>query len=195
MGKMEKIKSPKAEAAPKRNVQKARRMEAMAKASTVTFTLEPAVQRFMDAQAKAADMNMTHYMQMLVENHVIESAAKTDPLAIRLAAKRYVINHAVKLAGEMDAAGKFDDHFILHVVQQAATSPEFTAQYALALGGKAAEGTRAAERARVSLNQQIGRVIKKAAGARSKRNEGGKIARATAQDAIIATYTLLEKPS
>ncbi|KIN60446.1 hypothetical protein Z945_1418 [Sulfitobacter noctilucae] len=195
MGKIEKIKAPESEAATKRMARKARRMEAIAKASTVTFTLEPAVQRFMSAQAKAADMNMTHYMQMLVETHVIATADQNDPLAVRLAAKRFVINHAVTLAGEMDAAGKFEEDFILKVVQEAQTSAEFTEQYALALGGKEAEGTRAAKRAAVSLNQQIGRVIKKAAGARSKRNERGRIARATVQDAIISTYTLLEKPS
>jgi hypothetical protein len=176
-----------------RAVQRAKRLEKIAKASTVTFTLEPAVRRFMDAQAKAAGMNLTHYMQMLVETHVVTEAPAHDPLTQRLAAKRFVINHAVALAVKMDAEGKFDDHFILNIVQQASEDKEFSTNYALALGGEGALGTRPAERARISLNQQIGRLIKKAVGARSKRNERGKIARAQVQGALVSTYTLLEK--
>lgn len=172
---------------------RARRLAKIAKASTVTFTLELPVRRFMDAQAKAAGMNLTHYMQKLVETHVIDAAAPDDPLAGRLAAKRAVIDHAVQLAAKLDAEGKFDAHFILTVVQAAEQDPEFAAQYARALGGEGAQGTWAADRARVSLNQQIGRVIKKATGARSKRSEAGKIERAQVQGSIIATYTLLEK--
>tara|TARA_R110000787_G_scaffold31798_2_gene84257 strand:+ start:1681 stop:1923 length:243 start_codon:yes stop_codon:yes gene_type:complete len=78
-------------------------------------------------------------------------------------------------------------------MKEAAEDPDFAAQYALGIGGKEAEGTRAAARARVSLNQQMGRLIKKAVGARSKRTEKGKIARAQVQGALITTYTLLEK--
>ncbi|NNK15324.1 MAG: hypothetical protein HKP51_00300 [Sulfitobacter sp.] len=193
MGKMDKIKA--ATKTEDAKVVRARRMEAMAKASTVTFTLEPAVHRFMEAQAKAAEMNLTHYMQKLVETHVIDAAPKNDPLAMRLAGKRHVINHALKTATQLDAAGKFDEHFILTVIKEAEKDGEFAKQYAAALGGKDAEGTKAGERQRVSLNQQVGRVIKKAVGARSKRNENGKIARAQVTGSIISTYTLLEKPS
>ncbi len=180
-------------AASERAERRERRLEKIAKASTVTFTLELPVRKFMDAQAKAAGMNMTHFMQMLVETHVIDTAEAGDPLALRLAAKRHVIARAVALATEMDAAGKFDENFILNVVKQAEKEDGFAAQYTLALGGEEAAGTRAGDRARVSMNQQIGRVIKKAVGARSKRTEKGKIARAQVQDAIISTYTLLEK--
>ncbi len=192
MGKMEKIKAPKP---AEREAIKARRMEKLAKASTVTFTVEPAVRRFLDAQAKATGLNLTHYMQKLVESHVIDAAPADDPLALRLAGKRHVIDQAVALATTLDKAGKFDDHFILTVVQEAEKDPDFVAQYAAAIGGKEAKGTRAAARARVSLNQQIGRVIKKSIGARSKRNEAGKIVRAQVQNAMIVTYTLLEKAS
>lgn len=178
-----------------RATRRAKRLEKLAKASTVTFTMEPAVRHFMDAQAKAAGMNLTHYMQQLVETHVIQSAPSDDALALRLAAKRKVISDVVARAKAMDAAGKFEDHFILNVVQDIAKDTDFAAQYALASTGGAQAGSRAATRARVSLNQQIGRVIKKAVGARSKRNEGGKIARAQVQDALISTYTLLDKPA
>lgn len=193
MGKIEKMKNPKPAEDPK--VIRARRMDAMAKASTVTFTLEPAVHRFMEAQAKAADMNLTHYMQKLVETHVIDAAAPNDPLALRLAGKRRVINHALETATRLDEAGKFDEHFILTVIKEASKDATFAEQYQQALGGADAAGSRAAERQRVSLNQQVGRVIKKAAGARSKRNESGKIARAQVSGEIISTYTLLEKPA
>ena len=202
MGKVENISAGK----PSKNVKGApsstaatraerreRRMEKISKASTVTFTLELPVRKFMDAQAKAAGMNMTHYMQMLVEPHVIDTAPADDALALRLAAKRHVIARVVALATDMDAAGKFDDDFILKVINEAQEEDGFVEQYDLALGGPETAGTRAGDRARTSMNQQIGRVIKKAVGVRSKRTEKGKIARAQVQDAMISTYTLLEK--
>jgi hypothetical protein len=174
---------------------RARRLEKIEKASTVTFTLELPVRRFMDAQAKAAGMNMTHYMQKLVETHVIEAGAADAPLARRLAAKRQVIDHAVALAIRLDEAGRFDENFIRTVVDEAGKDADFTAQYEAALGGGANEGGARLKRARVSLNQQIGRVIKKSVGARSKRNAQGQIARGQAPDAFVASYTLLEKPA
>ncbi|MBM1815379.1 hypothetical protein [Pseudosulfitobacter pseudonitzschiae] len=207
MGKVEKItRNAKAKvvaadntetAAPAadRVARRAKRLEKLAKASTVTFTVEPSVRQFMDAQAKAAGMNLTHYMQQMVETHVIQSAPADDALGQRLAAKRKVISDVVARAKKMDEAGQFDDHFILKVVQDIAKDDDFAAQYELASTGGAQAGSRAASRARVSLNQQIGRVIKKAVGARSKRTEGGKIARAQVQDAMISTYTLLDKPA
>lgn len=186
------IKAPKAGKVAKTAVGRARRLEKIEKASTVTFMLELPVRKFMDAQAKAAGMNMTHYMQKLVETHVIATAPKDDVLALRLAAKRHVIDQTVALAKKLDEAGKFDENFILTVVKEAQKDAEFKAQYELALGDVDAEGK--AGRARVSLNQQIGRMIKKSVGARAKRNEKGRVARAQVQDAVIATYTLLEKP-
>ena len=174
---------------------RARRLEKIEKASTVTFTLELPVRKFMDAQAKAAGMNMTHYMQKLVETHVIEAAAADEPLARRLAAKRQVIDQAVALAAKLDAAGKFDENFILTVVNEAGKDAAFKAQYEVALGDQSEGNEAIVKRARVSLNQQIGRVIKKSVGARSKRNEQGQIARAQAADTFVATYTLLEKPT
>lgn len=185
-------KAPKAGKAAAKARSGARTLEKIEKASTVTFMLELPVRKFMDAQAKAAGMNMTHYMQKLVETHVIATAPKDDVLALRLAAKRHVIDHTVALATKLDAAGKFDEHFILTVVTEAQKDAEFKSQYELALGEVEAEGK--AKRARVSLNQQIGRMIKKSVGAKGKRNEEGRIMRAQVQDAVIATYTLLEKP-
>jgi hypothetical protein len=174
---------------------RARRLEKIEKASTVTFTLELPVRKFMDAQAKAAGMNMTHYMQKLVETHVIEAGAADEPLAVRLAAKRKVLDQVVALAAKLDADGKFDENFILTVVSEAGKKADFKKQYELALGVEASEGEAKVKRARVSLNQQIGRMIKKSVGARSKRNPQGQIARGQASDTFVATYTLLEKPA
>lgn len=174
---------------------RARRLEKIEKASTVTFTLELPVRKFMEAQAKAAGMNMTHYMQKLVETHVIEAAPADEPLARRLAAKRDVIGQVVALSTKLDADGKFDENFILTVVGEAGKDAGFTSQYELALGVDGKENPAKVKRARVSLNQQIGRMIKKSVGARSKRNEHGKISRGQATDTFVATYTLLEKPA
>jgi hypothetical protein len=203
MAKIEKIakdksgkmaKADKAAAAEKKVSGRARKLEKIEKASTVTFTLELPVRKFMDAQAKAAGMNMTHYMQKLVETHVIETGGADEPLSLRLAAKRQVIDRVVALATKLDADGKFDEHFILAVVNEAGKDTDFKAQYEAALGVEASEGDVKVKRARVSLNQQIGRMIKKSVGARSKRNAQGQIARGQASDAFVATYTMLEKP-
>lgn len=197
MTKIEKIaetkaaKTPKVGKAVKTTDARARRLEKMEKASTVTFMLEKPVRKFMDAQAKAAGMNMTHYMQKLVETHVIATAPKDDVMALRLAAKRYVFDHIVALAKKLDDAGKFDENFILTVVKEAQKDTEFKAQYEIALGEVDADGK--SSRAQVSLNQQIGRMIKKSVGAKGKRNEQGRVVRAQVQDAVIASYTLLEK--
>jgi len=172
---------------------RARRLEKIEKASTVTFTLELPVRKFMEAQAKAAGMNMTHYMQKLVETHVIEAAPTDEPLALRLAAKREVLGQVVALSTKLNADGKFDENFILTVVSEAGKDAAFKAQYDLALGVEAGESDVKVKRARVSLNQQIGRMIKKSVGARSKRNAQGKIGRGQAADTFVATYTLLEK--
>lgn len=197
MPQIEKIKddkTTKAAKAEKKANGRARKLEKIEKASTVTFTLELPVRKFMDAQAKAAGMNMTHYMQKLVETHVIETGGADEPLALRLAAKRQVIDHVVALATKLDKAGKFDENFILTVVSEAGKDVKFKEQYEAALGVETSDGEAKVKRARVSLNQQIGRVIKKSIGARSKRNPQGQIARGQATDAFVATYTLLEKP-
>lgn len=170
------------------------KLKRLAKASTVTFALEPSVRRFVEEQAQFAGMDLGHFMQKLVENHVLATAATDDPLAHRLTAKRAVIETAVTQAQKLDAEGKFDEHFILTVVKKAEQDPAFIANYNVAVGGLPA-ADKAAQRARVSLNQQLGRLIKKAAGAKSKRTEAGPIARAQVQDALISTYTLLVKPS
>ncbi|MEH6648128.1 hypothetical protein [Sulfitobacter sp.] len=189
------VKSVKATKAATKVSGRARRLEKIEKASTVTFTLELPVRKFMDAQAKAAGMNMTHYMQKLVETHVIEAGAADEPLAVRLAAKRKVLDQVVALATKLNAADKFDENFILTVVSEAGKDADFKKQYELALGVEASEGEAKVKRARVSLNQQIGRMIKKSVGARSKRNPQGQIARGQAIDTFVATYTLLEKPA
>lgn len=201
MTKIEKIttdkatKATKAAKTDKKVGGRARKLGKLAKASTVTFTLELPVRKFMDAQAKAAGLNMTHYMQKLVEAHVIEAGGKDEPLSLRLAAKRQVFDRVVALATKLDAAGKFDENFILTVVSEAGKDAEFKSQYEIALGLEADAGEAAVKRARVSLNQQIGRMIKRSVGARSKRNPQGQIARGQATDTFVATYTLLEKPA
>ena len=64
MGKVEKITKGKAVAAAAtgdaadRGARRAKRLEKLAKASTVTFTMEIAVRRFMDAQAKALPLHL-----------------------------------------------------------------------------------------------------------------------------------------
>jgi len=168
-------------------------LKRLAKATNVTFTLEPAVRRHIEGQAKAAGMDLTHFMQKLVETHILSTVPADDPLAMRLQAKRDVIDLIVARARAMDAAGQFDEHFILNVVTEAAKDPGFVQRYQMATTGEGLPD-RVAQRARVSLNQQMGRLAKSAVRAKSKRNDSGKIMRAQTSDGLIATYTLLTKP-
>ena len=185
-------KAAKKGAAAPRIGKRAQKLKRLAKAANVTFALDPSVRSFIEAQAKEAGMDMTHFMQKMVEKHILATAPKGDELAKRLEAKRAVIDHTVEMAQALDKAGKFDDHFILTVVKEAATDKDFVAQYKVAINGEGMT-EKAAERARVSLNQQMGRLVKTAVGAKSKRNEGGKIMRAQVTDTLISTYTLLTK--
>ncbi|HBS50123.1 MAG TPA: hypothetical protein DEA05_08560 [Rhodobacteraceae bacterium] len=194
MKTLEKPTAPDAEAKKARAAQRKARLQKQEEANRVTFALQGDVRRHIAAQAKAEGMDMGHFMQKLVENHVLATAPADDPLARRIAARRAVIDAAVTRAKELDAAGKFEPHFILSVMKSLAAEPEFRDTYAVAVGDTGEQPKRAA-RERVALNQQLGRLVKRAAGARSARDEKGKIQRAQVQDEMISSYTLLAKPA
>jgi len=178
-----------------RPVRGARRLEKrnrMAEANKVTFILETEVRSFMATQAKAAGMDIAPYLQKVIESHVMANAADGDPLGERLKAKRAVLDYAVDLARKTDAEGGFDEHFIGNVMKKAAQDEVFRKLYDQAVGEETENPKRSA-RNRVPLNQQLGRLIKRAAGAKSKRDETGKILRAQVQGEILTTYTLLDK--
>ncbi|GAA6199109.1 hypothetical protein [Aquicoccus sp. SU-CL01552] len=175
----------------------ARRKERMARieqANKITVTLQTDVRRALAAQARAAGMDMGHFMQKLAESHIIDSAPEGDPLAARLKARRSVVDHVVKLAQEMQAEGGFDADFILKVLKRAHADAGFAGMYAAAVADTADKPKQAA-RADVALNQQLGRLIKRAVGAKSKRDAAGKIMRAQVKGEVISSYTLLEMPA
>ncbi|MEX0339915.1 MAG: hypothetical protein AB3N11_12850 [Arenibacterium sp.] len=165
----------------------------LAEANTQTVILETDIRKFVAAQARDAGMDMAPYLQKIIETHVINTAEAGDALGARVAAKRAVLDRVVALAREMDAAGEFDAHFIVNVVRRAGSEPAFLDAYETAIDAKN-ENKRAVARAQIPINQQMGRLIKRAAGAKSKRDDGGKIQRAQVQGEMISTYTLLEKP-
>jgi len=172
------------------NEKRKQRRERLAAANKITFILDTDVRKFVARQAKEAGMGIAPFMQKIVENHVVASAPAGDQLAERLKVKRAVLDQAVALATKTQAEGEFDEHFILNVMKKASQNPEFMTLYNQSVG---AEGDKSKRRERVSLNQQLGRLIKRAAGAKSKRDSTGKILRAQVQGQILASYTLLEK--
>ncbi|MFT7593195.1 MAG: hypothetical protein ACI8R4_000508 [Paracoccaceae bacterium] len=177
--------TPKKAMADKRKL----RRQQEAAANKINFILDTKVRRFVMRQAKEAGMDIAPFMQKIVENHVMASAPEGDPLAERLKAKRAVLDQAVALASKTQAEGGFDEHFILNVMKNAYQEAEFKSLYDQAVG---ADDDKATRRDRVSLNQQLGRLIKRAAGAKSKRDENGKIMRAQVQGQILTSYTLLD---
>jgi len=175
------------------NKRKVKRQRA-ADANKITFILETEVREHVMAEAKAAGMDIAPFMQRLVENHVLATAPDENPLAQRLKAKRAALDHIVMLARKVDAEGGFDDHFILNVMRKASADPQFQALYSGALDADLGD-EKAVARAKAPMNQQLGRLIKRAAGAKSKRDQNGKILRGQVSGEVITTYTLLEKPT
>lgn len=188
-------KTNKAATEAKPVAKKVKAAERLAAANKISFTLETEVRKLAQEAAKANGMDLGHFMQKLVENHVLELAGPENELAQRLRAKRAVIDRAVTLAQEIDTKGGFDEHLILNVMKTATKDADFARAYAVACGGAANDDSAPNSKLAAALNQQLGRLIKKAVGARSKRNEGGKIARGQVSGEAITTYTLLEKAS
>lgn len=181
-------------AATDKAARRKQRLERIENANKITFSLQTDVRKFLTAQAKAEGMDMGHFLQKLVETHVLQTAPADNPLAVRIAAQRGVVEHVVNLARSMDAAGEFEPDFILRVMKRAGEDPEFKSMYGKAVQ-EDAENPRRAVRSRAALNQQLARLIKRAVGAKSKRDGAGKIQRAQVRDEILTSYTLLEKPA
>jgi hypothetical protein len=175
---------------------RAAKLEKLKKAETINFAVDPGVSAYLTSSAKSQGLDMSHMMQKIIEGYVIETAPKDLDLSKRLSAKRAVIDMAQRTATEMDKAGQFDDHFILNVMKKSAADQSFVEAYTTATVPSADDTNKSklmARRARITLNQQLGRVIKRTVGAKSMRKEGGGIARSSATDALISTYTLLTK--
>lgn len=171
-----------------------KRAERLSNANKVTFSLDPEVRGLVAAEAKKAGLEEGHYLQRAIEAHLLETADTGEALAERLHAKRAVIERTVALAKQLDQDGGFDEHFILTVMRTASRDDEFAGLYATAVGATADDAS-GPDAAKMPLNQQLGRMIKRAVGARSKKNETGRIARAQVSGEAITTYTLLEKPA
>ncbi|WP_299140166.1 hypothetical protein [uncultured Tateyamaria sp.] len=176
---------------------RAAKLEKLKQADTINFAVDPAVRTYLAQTAKAEGLDLSHLMQKIVEGYVIDTAPADLALSKRLAAKRTVIDTVQATATKLDADGAFDADFILKVVNTAAADAAFTTAYetATAADGESEKAVARARRVRTALNQQLGRVIKRTVGAKSVRKETGGIARGTATDALIATYTLLAKPA
>lgn len=166
-----------------------KRLETAAKLNKVALILEPEVRKILAAQAREAGMGLTPFINRILENHVMDTAPVGDAQAERLRARRAVLDYVVELARQTDASGDFDEHFILSVMKKASQDADFMVAYETAAGG---EG-RGAPKAKAALNQQLGRLIKQATAAKSKRDDAGKIQRAQVQDEIVTSYTLLHK--
>lgn len=179
-------KEPKTEA---KTEKKGRRAVRLAKATNVAFSLEPKVRARFAEEARAEGMELGHYLQKVLENHLLDTAKEGDELADRIRAKRKVIDLVVSFSKELDEQGKFDEHFVVTVMKAAAADKEFMEAYTTAIGGEGKE----AARAQKPLNQQLGRLIRKSVGAKGIKTDAGRVARAQVQGEIITSYTLLTK--
>lgn len=168
---------------------KAARKKAPAAGSAANF-LETAVRAACRKAAREQGMELNHFLQKAIETYLLDHGNLDDDLKGRITAKRQIIDTAVDKAREIDAKGGFDENFILNVMKAVTTDSATGKVYETAIGG-AVNDDKAPRRQ--SLNQQLGRVIKTAVGAKAKRNEKGKPARAQVAGEAISSYTLLEK--
>jgi hypothetical protein len=166
-----------------------KRRESVARLNKVALNLETEVRKSLAAQAREAGMGLTPFINKVLENQVMDNAPAGDEQAERLRARRAVLDYVVGLARQSDANGEFDEHVILSVMKTASQDADFMVAYETATG---TEG-RGAKKAKIALNQQLGRLIKQATSAKSKRDGAGKIQRAQVQDEIVTSYTLLQK--
>ncbi|WP_146589795.1 hypothetical protein [Puniceibacterium confluentis] len=188
------VSLPQSKAAPV-PAKKERRALRLAKATNVAFSLEPEVRARFAAEARAEGMELGHYLQKVLENHLLASAVAGDPLADRICAKRAVIDRIVALAQKLDQAGKFDEHFVLTVMKTAARDGSFMALYHTAIGAAdTGEISKDLARNQRPINQQLGRLIRKSVGAKGMKTDAGRVARAQVTGEIISSYTLLTKP-
>ncbi len=177
---------------PKSTDAKAAEAKKKAKApltANVALSLDAKVHTRLTRMAKAEGMELGHYLQKVLETHLLEQAEEGDPVAERLRAKRAVIDHVVTLAQMLDKDGKFDENFVLTVMKSAAQDADFMKLYNTAIGGEGKKGVRQQK----PLNQQLGRLIRKAANAKTKRSEEGKAMRAQVSGEIISSYSLLAR--
>jgi hypothetical protein len=163
-------------------------------ANKITVILPTDVRKFISSQAQVAGLEMGHFMQRIVDAYVLETAPKDEPMTMTVAARRGVVDHVVALAQSKVAAGEVDEHFVLNVLKDAMTDAEFVKMYDVAIA-KAEDNEKRSARLRTSLNQQLGRMVKRAAGLKSKRDAKGKIMRAQVQDELLSTYTLVDPAS
>lgn len=171
---------------------KARR-ERLAQANRVTVELASPVRKYLAAEARNAGVDLSGYLSRIAERFIIETAPEENPLARQLKARHVVCDRIDAIAVQIDEEGGFDEHFIRSVMQRAATDVGFVAQYRAALGPETMDDV-AQEKARPPMNQQLVRMIKRAAGARSLRDAEGKITRADDADSeMMPRYMLVEK--
>ncbi len=168
---------------------KRKRAMRLAKATNVAFSLEPQVRARLAEQARTEGLELGHYLQKVLETHVVDTAEDGDALVERIRAKRAVIDHITNLAKELDANDKFDEHFVLTVMKTAAADEAFMAFYNTAIGGEGKQS----KMSQKPLNQQLGRLIRKAVGAKGMKTDRGTVARAQTSGEIISSYTLLTK--
>ena len=156
----------------------------------VTFNLEPEVLALAKREAKTEGRELGHFLQKAIESYLVSNVPAEDALVQRLNAKRAVLDKTVATALELNAAGKFDEHFILTVIKTASADSGFAASYDQAINTANEKGVNARK---ARLNRQLGRMILRAAGAQAKRAEDGKPMRAQVSDELITSYTLVEK--
>ncbi len=156
----------------------------------VSFRLDASVHDAIEKLAKQKSIETNAYIQRVLTLHATRSGVMEDAASERLELTEKIIEAAVQRARDLDADGKFDQHFILTVIRDIMGDPALRADYEKVVGGDAYQSGLPGKS---PLNMYLGWYIKNAIGADPILDEGGKPRRAQVRGEPIQSYTLLKK--
>ena len=163
----------------------------MSDSTTVALRLETSLVAVLDELARSDGLEVPAYIQRLVRLNVAQSGLIPEEERNRILLTDSLMTRAVAKALELDAAGAFDEHFTMNVLDILFDDPTFLADYEQAVGGPAlARGSSA----KASMNMNLGWQIKAAVRAEPLLDAKGKARRVQVRNRPIQSYTLLTKP-
>ncbi|TBE45445.1 hypothetical protein ELH02_14215 [Rhizobium ruizarguesonis] len=153
-----------------------------------TVNVNREAMRAIREKAKEEGLEASALIQRAIHELAISTGRMNNETANMLNAQYAIIDEMVALSKELFNQGRFDEHFVLRVFQEAMKRPHMKELYERAISGDA-YGLKLP--GKTPLNMYLGWYIKNAIGAEAKSDANGKPVRAQVRGEPIQTYTLL----
>lgn len=153
---------------------------------TINLNLE--AMRAIRDKAKEEGLEASALIQRAIHELAISTGRMNNDTANMLNAQYAIIDGMVALSKELFNEGRFNEHFVLKVFQEAMNRPHLKELYERAISGDA-YGLKLP--GKTPLNMYLGWYIKNAIGAEARMDSNGKPVRAQIRGEPIQTYTLL----